>query len=475
MTISTAQYVEDGRPDLLTRVDGRLAIEGLRADELVARFGSPLFVVSEPALRARARRVQAAFAAAWPEGPVVVLPAVKASTVVALHRVLAQEGCGADLYGGAELEIAVRAGTDPDRISVNGTAKDRPTIERAIALGARITIDDVHEVEIARDAARALGRPARLRVRLRPEILLDAPSDGNAMIAATDGSVLRIKDAYGRYKPGVPFDDMARIGRSLDAPEIEMIGVHMHFPRHTTDLGVIGHVADRYAALIAELSELWDGWTPRQIDVGGGFAPPGDPFGRRNPSFAHRTPPPIEAYASTIAEHLRTGLARHGIDTAGRQLEVEPGRSLFGPVGVHLATVLNVKRQTRPFPHAWVETDTTQHFLPGVGQEWDDFPVAFDRVAGDGELTADVVGRSCMGDVLASDAPVPAPVRGDVLAFASTGAYQETSASNFNALPRPATVLVDSGQAHLVRRAETVDDVLGRDALPAHLAAEAAR
>jgi diaminopimelate decarboxylase len=444
--------------------------DGVAVDEIVARLGSPVYVVSERTLRARAREAQAGLAAAWPEGDVFLLPSVKANPVVALQRVLAEEGCGCDLFGGAELEVAVRAGIDPQRISVNGTAKDAATIERAVALGARITIDDVHESELARAAARALGRQARVSIRLRPELETDAISDGNAALAQGGRPVL-IRDAYARYKPGVPFDDLDAAAQALQASELDVIGAMMHFPRHTTDLDVIGHVASRFTAAIAELSERWPGWRPRCIDVGGGFSPAGDPFGRALPASADRPPAPsIGDYAATIAAALRAGLGAHGIDSAGIQLEMEPGRWMFGPCGIHVTSVRNVKRQSRPIAHTWVETDTTQHFLPGITGERSRFPVTVADMP-DGtlaSLTADIVGRSCQADVLASSERLPLVAADDLLVFCGTGAYQEVGAGNFNAMPRPGTVLVSDGEARLVRRAETIDDVLGRDLEPAH-------
>jgi diaminopimelate decarboxylase len=118
--------------ELLQRRDGVLFVDGCSVEELAARHGTPFHVVSEAALRARARRIRRAFAAAWPEGEVVLLPAVKANYVIAVQRVLAQEGCGADVFGAPELEVAIRAGTDPDRISLNGPSKDvaRPPARR---------------------------------------------------------------------------------------------------------------------------------------------------------------------------------------------------------------------------------------------------------------------------------------------------------------------------------------------------------
>ncbi|MFF5212244.1 diaminopimelate decarboxylase family protein [Streptosporangium sp. NPDC000396] len=446
---------------MLRRESGRLLIEDVPVDALVERFSAPLFVLSESTLRRQARRIRAAFERAWPQGEVLVLPAVKANPVLALQRVLAQEGMGADLVGAGELEVAVRAGIDPALISLNGTGKDRATIERAVALGARVTIDDVREIELSVAAARTVGKQANLRIRLRPYYETDARMEAFGM---------PIADIYGTYKSGVPYDDLAEAGRALSAPELRVTGVMMHMGRYTTDLSVIGGFSRRFGELTAEVSDLWGGWTPDTIDVGGGFAPQVDGFGRANPSFVPPVPPSIEHYAEVVCENLAKGLASGGIGVEGRTLEVEPGRALFGPCGIHVATLLNVKRQTQPFPFTWYETDTTQLFLSEIPDQAGRPPVIPVRLPEtETAVEVRVVGRSCMSDVLARTAMLPAMSAGDLLAFCFTGAYNDANASNLNLLPRPATVLVNGTQAHLVRRAESIEDLLARDTLPDYL------
>jgi catechol 2,3-dioxygenase-like lactoylglutathione lyase family enzyme len=152
------------------------------------------------------------------------------------------------------------------------------------------------------------------------------------------------------------------------------------------------------------------------------------------------------------------------------RLELEPGRALYADAGIHLATVRNVKRQTEPEELVWVETDTSDSYLPDVNLElnrWTCLPVS-------GPLEppvfrGDVTGRTCALDVLVSDAALPSVETGDVLAFLDTGAYQDSTASNFNALGRPGTVLVGGADAELIRRHETLEDVFSRDLIPERL------
>ena len=131
----------------------------------------------------------------------------------------------------------------------------------------------------------------------------------------------------------------------------------------------------------------------------------------------------------------------------------------------------NVKHQAQPIPYTWIETDTSETFLPDVNLERNRWTVCVaGRANGPATIVADVVGISCGFDVIVPAAELPEVRAGEVLAFIDTGAYQDANATNFNALPRPATVLVTGDQAELVKRAETVEDVFARDRIPPRLA-----
>ena len=231
----------------------------------------------------------------------------------------------------------------------------------------------------------------------------------------------------------------------------------MHFPRHVADPGPLAVALRAYAALIDELGAAAGGWRPREIDIGGGFPLPRDPAGRALDRRADAPPaPPIEAFAAVVGTELAA--------FAGAVLEVEPGRSLFGDAGLHLTRVLGVKRQTAPEPYTWIETDTSEAFLPDGLLEHNRWTVlAAGRLDEPVALRGDVVGRSCGFDVLTADADLPAVEPGDLLAILDTGAYQDAASSNFNAMPRPATVLVGGDRHELARRRETPADVFARD------------
>jgi diaminopimelate decarboxylase len=176
-------------------------------------------------------------------------------------------------------------------------------------------------------------------------------------------------------------------------------------------------------------------------------------------------------YADTVASTLAAALARRGLARPGMILEAEPGRAIYADAGLHLATVTNVKQQHDPQPHRWVETDTSEVFLFDTTLESALFPViAVERPDAPSAGRVDVTGISCNFDLIAPDVDLPEVGVGDILAFLETGAYQEASAANFNGLPRPATVLVSGSAADVIKRRETVDEVLARDLVPARLA-----
>jgi catechol 2,3-dioxygenase-like lactoylglutathione lyase family enzyme len=203
--------------------------------------------------------------------------------------------------------------------------------------------------------------------------------------------------------------------------------------------------------------------------VGGGYSFAGDPTG-----LALRPPPderPTPArYARAIVEGLAEGLRHGGVELDGIALEVEPGRAVYGSAGLHLATVLNVKRQTVPVPRTWVACDSSEVFLSDTMWEhsrWQ--PVCVEPVSGDPE-EVDVTGISCGFDTITPGAILPSGIgEGDVIAFLATGAYEEALAGNFNAISRPASVLVSGGEAELIRRRETLHDVTRRERVPARL------
>jgi diaminopimelate decarboxylase len=489
--------------DCLSTRDGRLFVEGCNTLDLLREFGSPLFVLSENQIRRNVRRFQEAFQAGWTCGPVKVLPAAKANWIPAVQRILAQEGCGCDVYSPGELSVALDAGFDPRFISVNGVPKDEEHIYRSVREGVRITIDSVEELDVIERAANALGRVAKVRLRLKPPLSgfvnhSDFSAEG---LVPTDVAALV-------YKGGLVFEEVMQVGqRILEMENVELVGLHEHHGRHHRSTSYWEEQMRAFAREAGRVCQALD-FQPQEIDIGGGFAVPRDPFNAvtdyteplqlaalyavswgmkvLGDSARYRVlrqlidtivskpnqtaAPTVEAYAEACTRTLRQALPRHGVDTDGLMLQLEPGRAIHGNAGIHLTTVTNIKRIRQPIRWNQAIVDTTEFWFTGGRYEHHLHDYVFANKT-DAPMVdkADINGRSCYGDRLMPTVPIPEVEVGDVLALFDTGAYQEVSMSNFNALPRPATVLVTGDRAAVVRRRESEADVLRRDVMPEHL------
>lgn len=449
--------------DSLSVRNGRLYIEGCDATELAREFGTPLFVVSETHLRKNLRRYKTAFEQYWPEGKVRIMPAFKANPVLAVRRVLTDEGCGCDVFGPGELEGALRGGVAPKDISVNGSIKDRAIIRRAIDIGARIVLDSPSELELCEQEAASQNKTARVMFRIKP-FMAELETKSDFLPSA------EIREMTQMIKYGIPTSEVLPMGpRAIELPHVEPIGIHVHMGRHSKKLDVWQSWVHHCVLITKRLSDLMGGWTPKEIDFGGGF-----------PSFTDRDTdvavqgyegPSLEEYAKTITTTLRASMQQVGMDPTGITLEVEPGRGLHCDTGAHLTTVQNIKEETENRPRKWAEMDTSEVFLgvPGLNEEPPfDFIIA-SKADAENTIKTDLVGQTCNAELLFKQVETPALEKGDVVALLNTGSYIEPMAANFNALPRPGTVLVYGDQAELVKRHETVDEVFARDQIPDRL------
>ena len=457
-----AIHSEAPHPIVLT--SSGVNVEQWSCEALAERFGTPLFVVSEARLRQNAAALSGALRAGWPYGETRLLPSVKASPLLATRLILTEEGLGCDTFGSTELEVALRARVPGRLISVNGASKDAAFVRRAVACGARVTLDSARELALVEDAARELGVVAPIRLRLRPRL---ARLEGDSVFA--EG--VSIRDAADAYKAGIPIDDVAELGRrAIASRHVDLLGVHVHFGRHTADLDLWQAMMRDFVELLVEVAATWRGWVPAEIDMGGGWPSPADPPGRSAPAGRSRPLPHAAAeYAQLLASTVAAELAHGGLAHPDLALEAEPGRALYADAGLHLARVTNVKRQTDPTQRLWIETDTSEAFLPDTIVEHALFPVVA-IAAGDRALVrGDVTGISCNFDTIAEEVELRSVEPGELIALLETGAYQEAGASNFNGLPRPATVLVNGASAEIIKRRETLEDVLARDVAPSWL------
>jgi diaminopimelate decarboxylase len=407
-------------PDTARLDGGRLSLAGVSAAELVAAYGSPLVVYDEATLTARAR----AYREAAPDALVVY--GTKAFPNVAIMRLLAAEGIGADVASLGELRFAQAAGLDGDALVMHGNNKSDEELAAAAAAGALIVVDSLEEVGRARGAG-----AARTLIRVTPGVEADTHE--------------KIRTGHHGSKFGLTPDDAREALRF--APETE--GLHMHIGSGLRDLDSARVAVDWIVAFAARArAEL--GWELRTLDVGGGLGVATSP-GEHELSIAE--------FVNGLVAELARACEQERVPKPA--LVLEPGRSLTARAGVTLYTVGAVK----------VSADNTAYVAVDGGMSDNPRPALYDarytallanRADEPPARNFTIVGKHCeSGDLLIGDVELPQPRRGDILAVPGTGAYTLAMSSTYNAVPRPAAVLVANGEATVIRRRETIDDLLG--------------
>jgi diaminopimelate decarboxylase len=425
-----------------SKVDGVLTVAGLSAPELAEEFGTPLYVLDEADFRARAQTFRDAFGAVGAE----VFYAGKAFLCVAAARWIAEEGLGLDVCTGGELAVALRAGFPPERIAMHGNNKSTAELRRALDVGVgRIIVDSLDEIDRLAALTAELGTTASVLVRVTPgveahthEYIATAHEDQKFGFSIAGGFAIEA------------------VRRVVDVPGLSLLGLHSHIGSQIFDTDGFEVAARRVLALHAEVGEELGVELP-ELDLGGGFG------------VAYTTgddPSPAGQLAAGMRSIVDGECAALGI--AVPRLSVEPGRAIAGPSTFSLYEVGTVKD---------VELDggASRRYLSVDGGMSDNIRPALygadysctlaSRRSGGIPVMSRVVGKHCeSGDVVVHDEYLPADVRpGDLLAVPVTGAYCRSLASNYNHVPRAAVVAVRDGQARVILRRETEDDLFALD------------
>lgn len=401
--------------------DGVLRITGCRVDDLARRFGTPALIVSEPALRARAREYRTELTRRWPNGRVVF--ASKAFPATAVQRVMAEEGLGLDVAGGGEIMSALRAGAEPASLVFHGNAKTTEELRLAVESGVGLVVadnaDDIDRLEQLVPA----GSRQDVLVRIVPGIEASThPHVATGQIGSKFGLTPRAAAAL-----------IDRIRRS---DRLRLQGVHAHVGSQVMD-------ATELAAAVAPLAAMGAFDT---YDLGGGL-------GARYTYDEH--PPTVAAYIDALVSAAREHLPEDA------EIVIEPGRSMVNAAASTLYTVTTVKRDARVF--VAVDGGMGDNLEVALfGQRYE--AVLATRLGEPDTEDAVVVGRHCeSGDVLIDSVRLPAARVGDLLAVPATGAYTHTMANNYNGYRRPPVVFAGDGQAREVIRRESWDDLFARE------------
>jgi diaminopimelate decarboxylase len=405
--------------------EGRLAIGGCDAVELAREFGTPAYVYAEDDLRDRARAFRDALAEAHP-GESEVIFASKAFPCTAALRIFAEEGLSVDVASAGELHLALNAGFDPSRIYLHGNAKSEAELQMAVDAGVgTIVLDGSDPERLERIVGE--GRRQKALVRVTPGVHAD-----------THESIMtgHAESKFG-YAPAT-----AHAVATREWQRIEVVGYHVHLGSQLFD-------HSPFRAALATLAGM------RRFpvyDLGGGMGV----------AYTHhdRAPDPLE-WVGSLVEIAHEML---GTDV---KLTIEPGRALVAGAGVTLYSVEDVKRREGQEGGPGLSfvavdggmSDNLRPMLYGAVYEAD----LADRVGADGQPYT-VVGKHCeSGDVLIRGATLADPAPGDVLVVPVTGAYGHAMASNYNGVPRPPVIFCKDGEARVVVRRETLDDLVARD------------
>ncbi len=391
---------------------GRLEVGGCDVVELAREFGTPAYVYAEDDVRARARAYVQAFAARRERFEVIY--ASKAFPCTAAYRLMAEEGLSVDVASGGELHLALAGGCDPARIYLHGNNKSQAELDEAIAAGVgHVVVDSFDEIE------RLRGRSVRVLLRVTPGIRPDTHS-----FIAT-GQV--------DSKFGFGLDDVARAVQRCREAGLELRGLHAHIGSQIFELDVF----ERLGELLAGIGDY------PLLNLGGGL---GIAY------TAEDTPPAIEDYVESLLRGAPEDVT----------VLCEPGRSLVGNAGVTIYSVGTVKRIPDVRTYVSVDGGMSDNLRPMLYGARYEAQIA-DRFGGNELCT--VAGKHCeSGDILVRDVELDDPRPGDVLVIPATGAYGHAMSNNYNAIPRPPVIFCRDGDARVVVRRETYDDLLLRDA-----------
>jgi diaminopimelate decarboxylase len=404
---------------------GRLEVGGCDVVELAREFGTPAYVYVEDDVSSRARSYLDAFRAH--DVDFEVLFAGKAAPFTAAYRLVERAGLSIDVASGGELAMALSAGFEPERIHLHGNNKTEAELRQAIAAGVgHVICDSFAEVD-------------------RLDALLDRPQD--VLIRVTPGiepsthSYVQTGQLDSKFGFGLA-DGLARraIAAVRDSRHLRLVGLHAHIGSQIFEL-------EPYVRTIEALGELADD-DCRVLNVGGGL---GIAY------TAEDEPPSIETYVEVKVEGVR-----RVFDPMPR-IVVEPGRSLVGNAGITVYTVGTVKEIPGVRTYIAVDggmSDNLRPMLYGARYE----AIIANRAGEVPDTTATIAGMHCeSGDLLVREAMLAAPRIGDALVTPATGAYGYAMANNYNGVPRPPVIFCSDGDARVVVRRETHDDLMARD------------
>jgi diaminopimelate decarboxylase len=397
-------------------------------EELAQRFGTPLYVYSASTIRDRVR----AFKQAFRKIPNTVCYSVKANSNLGILLLLARMGCGFDVVSGGELERVQRVSRSAaKRVVFSGVGKTQDEMRAALKAGVLLfNVESESELRALAECATRAKKKARIALRVNP----DVPAETHPYIST----------GLHQHKFGIPIERARSLYlRASENKSLEIAGISVHIGSQITDVKPFSATMERVAELIRALRA--DGHEIKYIDAGGGLGIAYENQG--GPGFAEQ----VASYADALTRPLK-GLKVH--------LLLEPGRCIVGPAGA-LLTRLLYKKTNGEKKFLVVDAAMNDLLRPSLYRAYHEIVPVHSSSPNNPRETVDVVGPICeTGDFFARDRELPITQEGDLLALLDAGAYGMVLASNYNTRPRPAEVLVDGKSVKLIRRRETMADLV---------------
>lgn len=425
-----------------TNKQGHLEIGGCDVVELVSQWGSPLYIVDEITLRTACRQYQEAFRREYP-GDFQVIYATKAWCCLGVLAVVVGEGLGLDVVSGGELTTVIRLGVSPELVYFHGNNKSVAELQLALDYGCRVVVDNWYELQTLAGLATAANCTARIMLRFTPGIECHTHE--------------YIRTGHLDSKFGFDPQQLPALFTWLPAqPQMECIGLHAHIG---SQIFALEPHRDLTEVLVETYAKGVQAGLPlRELNVGGGL-------GIRYTERDH--PPTIAAWVRVVSQGIAHHCQQRGLPLP--KLVCEPGRSLVGSACVTAYTIGGRKEIPGGRIYISVDGGMSDNPRPITYQAQYQAMVA-NRATAPLAETVTVAGKHCeSGDILLKDIALPATQPGDILVVLATGAYNYSMASNYNRIPRPAAIFVRDGEASLVIKRETWDDLLRQDCLPERL------
>jgi diaminopimelate decarboxylase len=433
-------------PDSATvNQQGHLEVGGCSLTQLATEFGTPLYVYDEATIRNRAREYTRGLQTSYP-GASRVCYAAKAYCAPWLLQLLADEGLGLDVVSGGELYVARASGFPPERIYFHGNNKSEDELWLALDIGVhRVVVDNLEEVERLSRLATDLRKTQSVLLRVAPGVQAHTHEHIATGVVDTKFGV-NIQTGAAEQVAGV----------IQAASGLKLVGLHAHIGSQVFEVEPYQQTIERVVQLAARLRDTF-GFKLEEFSPGGGFGM------RYTPDDPEPLAPPLATRA--LAEALCTSAHRHGFGAALPSLTIEPGRSIVGPSAVALYRVGSIKHIQGVRTYVAVDGGMADNIRPATyGARYT--ALLANRANEQPTDTLAIAGRYCeSGDVLIRDVKLPVPRLDDLVAVPGAGAYQLAMASNYNLSQRPAVVVVKDGNARLVRRRETYDDLLNAEVL----------